>query len=181
MKEGRMTDAVQVSTRSVRHVAVDTGRPWGELKAAYEQVVPHFDRLEAIGVVLSDSGWEAITRLSDATATNGLVNFFTFDPSPVMALNGHKAKGVTYLAGNIVKAEAGFAVDPACFLYIPLRIAISASGPETSASLSFDHPRDLFAAFPPGLEAVSTEFVETLATILDLLGVPGADLVREAE
>jgi hypothetical protein len=175
-----MTDAVKVSTRSVRHVAVDTGRRWDEVKAAYEQVVPHFDRLEAIGVVLSQSGWEAITRLSAATATNGLVNFFTFDPSPVMALNGHTAKGVTYLAGNIVKAEAGFAVDPACFLYIPLRIGISASGPEASAILSFDHPRDLFEAFAPGLEEVSADFVETLASVLDLLEVPGADLVREA-
>jgi uncharacterized protein (DUF302 family) len=174
-----MTDAVQVSTREVRHIAVDTGRPWDEFKAAYEEIVPHFDRLEAIGVVLSQSGWEAIKRLSAATATNGLVNFFTFDPSPVMALNGHKGKGVTYLAGNIVKAEVGFATDPSCFLYIPLRIVISTTGPDTSAVLSFDHPRDLFAGFAAGLEAVTADFLETLASVLELLGVPGADLVRE--
>jgi hypothetical protein len=172
-----MTDPVRVVSRAVRQVSVDTGRPWAEFRAAYEHVVPNFDRLEAIGVVISNSGWEAITRLSSATATNGLVNFFTFDPSPVMALNGHAGKGVTYLAGNIVKAEVGFAVDPSCFLYIPLRITIS-SVDGTNSTLLFDHPRDLFAAFDSGLDAVTDDFVETLAGLLDLLEVPGADMLR---
>jgi hypothetical protein len=172
-----MADPVRVVSRPVRQVVVDTGRPWVEFRAAYEHTVPNFDRLEAIGVVLSNSGWDAIARLSSATATNDLVNFFTFDPSPVMALNGHVGKGVTYLAGNIVKAELGFAVDPSCFLYIPLRITIS-SGDGADSRLLFDHPRDLFAAFDDGLSAVAEDFVETLAGLLDLLGVPGADVVR---
>jgi hypothetical protein len=174
-----MTDRVQVSSRTVRQIAIDSGRPWDELRAAYEQAVPKFDRLEAIGVVLSQSGWEAINRLSSATATNGLVNFFTFDPSPVMALNGHQGKVVTYLAGNIAKAEVGFGANPSCFLYIPLRIAISSVTPDSNATLLFDHPRDLFAAFPMDLDAVTDDFVETLAGLLELLEVPGADLVRQ--
>jgi hypothetical protein len=174
-----MTDTVHIARRAVRHVAIDTGRSWGAFRAAYEQAVPSFDRLEAIGVVLSQSGWEAITRLSNATATNGLVNFFTFDPSPVMALNGCEGSVVTYLAGNIVKAEVGFAANPSCFLYIPLRIAIASAGPQDDAKLLFDHPRDLFAALPTGLEPVIADFVETLARLLELLEVPGADVVRD--
>jgi hypothetical protein len=172
-----MADPLRVVSRAVRQVSIDTGRPWAEFRAAYEHAVPSFDRLEAIGVVLSNSGWDAITRLSQATATNGLVNFFTFDPSPVMALNGHGGKGVTYLAGNIVKAEVGFAIDPACFLYIPLRITI-ASVDSTDSTLLFDHPRDLFAAFGSGLNAVTDDFVEALAGLLELLELPGADVVR---
>jgi len=38
--------------------------------------------------VRSGAGWSGITALSDATAGNGLVNIFTFDPSPLMKLNG---------------------------------------------------------------------------------------------
>ena len=116
---------VRTTTRSVRHFDIDTGRSFTGFRAAYEAAVPHFDRLEAIGVTLSKSGWDAIQRLSDVTAINGFVNFFTFDPSPVMAVHGHTGHAVTYLAGNIVQAEPGFGIDPSCFLYIPLRVAIT--------------------------------------------------------
>jgi uncharacterized protein (DUF302 family) len=177
-ERNQMSQQVQVVSRAVRYVTVDTDRPWVEFRAAYEAAVPHFDRLEAIGVVLSDSGWDAIARLSNATATNGLVNFFEFDPSPVMALNGNCGKVVTYLAGNIVKAEVGFRRDPACFLYVPLRVAI-ACGEDGNARLTFDHPCDLFDAFGDHvLDGVAKEFTETLAGVLELLAVPGADVIR---
>jgi hypothetical protein len=110
-----MRKDIQIVTRPVRQITIDTGRPWAELRQAYEREVPSFDRLEAIGVILSDSGWGAIRRLSDATAVNGFVNFFTFDPTPVMRLNGSVGSGVTYLTGNIVKAEPGFRAQPASF------------------------------------------------------------------
>ena len=47
-----MPKAVQVVTRPVRQITIKTGRPWSEFRAAYERAVPHFDRLEAIGVRL---------------------------------------------------------------------------------------------------------------------------------
>src|SRR6202453_4006294 len=121
-----MSEQALVRARTVHHIRIDSGRPYAQFRTDYETVVPSFDRLEAIGVVKSDAGWTAIESLSDATATHGLVNFFTFDPSPVMKLNGNTGHGVTYLAGNIVDAEKGFRADPACFLYLPLRIVLSA-------------------------------------------------------
>jgi hypothetical protein len=89
-----MPTEIQIVTRPVRQITVDTGRRWSDFRADYDRAVPSFDRLEAIGVVLSDSGWDAITRLSDATAVRGLVNFFMFDPSPVMHLNGATGNAV---------------------------------------------------------------------------------------
>jgi uncharacterized protein (DUF302 family) len=134
--------------------------------------VPHFDRLKAIGVVLSGSGWEAIQRLSDATAVNGLVNLFVFDPSPVIAFNGPAGNAVTYMTGNIVKAEVGLREHPACFLYLPLRVVIAADdGGE--AELRIDHPVDLFSAFGnPVPDAVAADFCSTFAGLLSDLGVP---------
>src|ERR1700689_941259 len=99
---------VTIKARTVRHIAVATGRPYDEFRAAYEAAVPSFDRLEAIGVVKSGAGWAAIEGLSRNTATHGFVNFFTFDPSPVMKLNGNTGRGVTYLAGNIVRPNGDF-------------------------------------------------------------------------
>jgi hypothetical protein len=116
-------------------------------------------------------GWTAIESLSNSTAIHGLVNFFTFDPSPVMKLHGNTGHAVTYLAGNIVKAERGFRIDPATFLYVPLRIVI-AEGPAGNGQISFDHPADLFAVYGnPELDPVSSEFTATLAGVLSLLGL----------
>jgi hypothetical protein len=166
-----MSERISTVTRPVRQITIKTGRPWAEFRAAYEEAVPQFDRLEAIGVVLSGGGWEGITRLSEATATNGFANFFVFDPSPVMALHGNAGKAVTYLTGNILKAEAGFSALPHCFLYVPLRIVIAAKDGD-DAEMSFDHPADLFAAYStPELAAVGRDFAQTLAALLDHLGL----------
>jgi uncharacterized protein (DUF302 family) len=163
---------ITVNARSVRHVAIATGRPYADFRAAYESAVPAFDRLEAVGVVLSGVGWPGIEGLSRNTATHGLVSFFTFDPSPVMKLNGSGRRGVTYLSGNIVEAEKGFRVDPACFLYLPLRMMIS-EDVDGTAVLSFDVPADLFEAFPgAALAPVAATFTRTLAQLLEHLGLP---------
>jgi uncharacterized protein (DUF302 family) len=163
---------IEIEKRNVRHINIHTGRQYEEFRDQYETAVPHFDRLEAIGVVVSGSGWEAIQRLSAATASQGFVNFFTFDPSPVMKLNGNTGRGVTYLAGNIVEAERGFRIDPSCFLYVPLRVAI-VEGPNGQAVLSFDHPSDLFAVFAePELDSVGMGFSQLWARLLEHLDLP---------
>ena len=162
---------IHIVTRPVRQITICTGRPWAEFRADYERAVPAFDRLEAVGVVLSDSGWEAIERLSAATAVHGFVNFFTFDPSPVMATNGNTGHAVTYLTGNIVEAEVGFREQPACFLYVPLRVVIAADRND-QAVLAFDHPADLFDAYGDNkLDAVGAKFAALFAGLLEELRV----------
>ncbi len=121
----------------------------------------------------SGSGWDAIQRLSEATATNGFVNFFVFDPSPVMHVNGSTGRAVTYLTGNIVKAERGFRQLPGCFLYLPLRVVIATADDDGEATLTFDHPADLFAAYgDAALDAVAAEFCASLAALLTHLEAP---------
>jgi uncharacterized protein (DUF302 family) len=168
------TARIETQARPVRHFAIDSGRPYAELRADYESAVPPFDRLEAIGVTLSGAGWSAIRGLSEATAVNGFVNFFVFDPSPVMKLNGNTGHGVTYLAGNIVAAEPGFRADPSCFLYIPLRIAI-AERPDGGGRLSFDSPSDLFGVFGQEARDVGSGFTKALAGLLCHLDLPVPD------
>jgi uncharacterized protein (DUF302 family) len=164
---------IEVVTRPVRQITIHTGRPWSQFRDDYERAVPRFDRLEAIGVVHSGSGWDAIQRLSEVTATNGFVNFCVFDPSPVMHLNGSTGRAVTYLTGNIVKAERGFRQLPGCFLYLPLRVVIATADDDGEATLTIDHPADLFAAYgDAALDAVAAEFCSSLAALLTHLEAP---------
>lgn len=167
-----MSDAVTIRPRTVRHVSIDSGQPYAVFRAAYEAAVPAFDRLEAEGVVRSGPDWSGTIALSDATAGQGLVNVFTFDPSPLLKLNGSTRQGVTYLAANIVRAERGFRADPGSLLYIPLRIMISETGHGTG-QISFDLPADQMAVFDdPGLDAVGAGSGKTLARLLRHLGLP---------
>jgi hypothetical protein len=167
-----MSDAVTIRPRIVRHVSIDSGQPYAAFRDTCETAVPAFDRLEAMGVVRSGAGWNGITALSDATAGQGLASVFTFDPSPLMTLNGNTRRGVTYLAANIIGAERGFRVDPASFLYIPLRIMISETEKGTG-QISFDLPADQMTIFGhPELDHVGAGAGRTLAVLLDHLGVP---------
>lgn len=118
---------------------------------------------------VSNAGWDASERLPEA---NGFVNFFIFDPSPVMHLNGSAGNAVTYITGNIVKAEPGFRKRPGCLLYIPLRVVISA-GHDEEAQLTIDHPADLLAAYgDPTLDHVAAETCMDFARLLRQLGAP---------
>ncbi len=164
--------AITITPRTVRHIEIATGRAYEQFRAEYEAAVPPFDRLEAIGVVTSGAGWAGIQSLSRNTAVYGLVSFFTFDPSPVMRLNGNTRRGVTYLSGNIIEAEKGFRVDPACFLYLPLRIVIS-EATDGTAVLGIDAPADLFGVFPgPEMVDVAGVFTRTFGQLLQHLGLP---------
>ncbi|MGO9955999.1 MAG: hypothetical protein ACLP50_08450 [Solirubrobacteraceae bacterium] len=167
-----MSKDVQIVTRPVRQITINTGRRWAEFRGDYERAVPSFDRPEAVRVVLGDSDWDAIERLSETTATNGFVNFFTFEPSPVMHLTGSAGNAVTYMTGNIIKAEPGFRKRPGCLIYILLRVVISA-GHDREAQLTIDHPADLFAAYgDPALDRVAAGICMDFADLLGQLGAP---------
>ena len=58
-----MSGQTTITPRTVRHVAIGTGRPYESFRAEYETAVPSFDRLEAIGVVKSGAGYEFLPAL----------------------------------------------------------------------------------------------------------------------
>jgi hypothetical protein len=163
---------IRVAPRIVRQLILDADRPFDIMRAAYEEAVPSFDRMEAIGVAISGGGWEGITRLSEATAVHGLVNFFTFDPSPVMKLNGNHRRAVTYMSGNIVEAEKGFGINPACIIYLPLRVVIAECDDDNS-ELIIDWPSDLLSAFTDdGMKTIGQDFNQTIADLFEHLALP---------
>ena len=72
-----------------------------------------------------------------------------------------------------MKAEHGFRQLPGCFLYLPLRVVIAAANDDGEASLTIDHPADLFAAYgDAALDAVAAEFCSSLAALLTHLEAP---------
>jgi hypothetical protein len=163
---------INVAPRVVRQLSVDASRPFDVLRSAYERAVPPFDYLEAMGVAISGGGWDGIIRLFETTAVHGLVNFFTFDPSTVMRLNGSSRRAVTYLSGNIVRMGSGFRVDPSCLLYVPLRLVIVELD-EDNSELSLDLPSDLLMALSAEMPStVGRDFNRVLAELFQHLALP---------
>jgi uncharacterized protein (DUF302 family) len=165
-------EVITRAIRPVRHFTIDTGRPYEGFRAEWEEAVPAFSRDEAMKVVAAGGDWKAIRALSDATAIHGFVNFFQFDPSPVLMLAGSSLRGVTYLTSSIILGEQFFRHDPAILLYAPLRMVI-AERTNGSATLSFDKPSDLFAVFANDeINAASIVFEHKLVELLRYLAVP---------
>jgi hypothetical protein len=163
---------IKVAPRVVRQLSIDAGRPFDVLRSAYERAVPPFDYLEAMGVDISGGGWDGIIRLSETTAVHGLVNFFTFDPSPVMRLNGSSRRAVTYMSGNLVRMDPGFRVNPSCLLYVPLRLVIVELDDDNS-ELSLDLPSDLLIPLAEEMPStVGRDFNHVLADLFQHLALP---------
>jgi hypothetical protein len=104
---------------TVRHFDIDTGRPYDDYRAAYETAVPHFDRLEAIGVTLSGAGWTAIQGLSDATTPAFVLHNTAADgvpagaPAPGAAERDHRPEraavpGRSCSATGLARAKYNF-------------------------------------------------------------------------
>jgi uncharacterized protein (DUF302 family) len=89
-----------------------------------------------------------------------------------MRLNGNHRRAVTYMSGNIVKAEKGFSINPACIIYLPLRVVI-AECDEDNSELTIDWPSDLISAFTDnGMKDIGQEFNQTIADLFEHLALP---------
>jgi Domain of unknown function DUF302 len=117
----------------------------------------------------------ALSRVQQYTAEhapNSFINFWTFDPTPMMRLVGHHTRAITYMMGNNVVAETMFRHDPGVMLYAPLRTAIYEDN-TGRVHLSIDQPSSKFASFSdPRIGEVGRQLDAKLAALLRLLDLP---------
>src|SRR5262249_24183290 len=141
------------------------------LRQRFESLVPTIDFAELTEEILSgDLG--RVQRYTAEHAPNSLVNFWTFDPTPMMQLLGHSTRAITYMMGNNVIAETMYRHDPGVMLYAPLRTEIYETTDGT-VHLSIDQPSSKFGSFgDPRIAEVGEQLDAKLAALLRLLGVP---------
>jgi len=162
-------------TKTIPHLVnrfvIDTDDTFDDLRQRFESLVPTIDFAELTDVIESGD-LSRVRQYTAEHAPNSFVNFWTFDPTPMMALVGHRTRAITYMVGNNVIAETMFRHDPGVMLYAPLRTAIyedNAGG----VHLSIDQPSSRFASFAdPRITEVGSVLDTKLAALLRLLGVP---------
>jgi hypothetical protein len=136
-------------TTTIAHLVnrfdVDVDATFDEIRQRYETLVPTINFAELTELI--ESGDLArVQQYTAAHAPHSFVNFWTFDPTPMMQLIGHRTRAITYMMGNNVIVETMFRHDPGVMLYAPLRTAIY-QGIAGRVHFGIDQPSSKFAAF----------------------------------
>ena len=162
-------------TKTIPHLVnrfvIDTDDTFDDLRQRFESLVPTIDFAEFTEVIESRE-LARVQRYTAEHAPHSFVNFWTFDPTPMMTLAGHRTRAITYMMGNNVIAETMYRHHPGVMLYAPLRTAIY-EDTDGAVHLSIDQPSSRFASFgDPRITEVGAQLDAKLAALLRLLGVP---------
>ncbi len=155
----------------VNRLVIDTDDPFDDVRQRYESLVPTIDFGELTDLIEAGD-LSRVRQYTAEHAPHSFVNFWTFDPTPMMHLVGHRTQAVTYMMGNNIIVETMFRHDPGVMLYAPMRTAIY----EDTAGrvhLSVDQPSSRFASFGDSrITEVGLQLDVKLAALLHLLGLP---------
>ena len=113
-----------VFPHQVTRLVFDTGQPYEEFRARYEDAVPEVDLKRLAEFTERGASWREVVADADAAARLGLLMYWRADMTPLMSLAGDSAPCTAYLMGNHTIAERMYRHDPSVMLYAPLRTAI---------------------------------------------------------
>jgi hypothetical protein len=163
--DGKGFDAVP---DRVTRLVIDVNASLDEFKSRYEQAVPAFspDKLADV------ADWTAVVARTAELAPHGFLLYGKVDAAPVMELNGHSQRAVSYLMGNHVVAETMYGKDPGVMLYAPLRTLIY-EDLNGKVHFSIDQPSTRFSSFGnDDIAATGKQLDQKLAELLAHLGLP---------
>ena len=155
----------------VNRLVIDADATFEDLRGRYESLVPEIDPDE-LRMVIEKGDLDEVARYTAEHTPHTFARFWTFDPTPMMRLLGHRTKVITYMMGNNVVVETMYRHDPAVMLYAPLRTAIyTDTAGETHFSI--DQPSTRFASFgDPRIAEVGRLLDSKLVALLQLLKLP---------
>jgi uncharacterized protein (DUF302 family) len=160
----------------VTRLMVDVGAPFDEFKSRFEQAVPAFSPDKIAGL----PDWNAVVVRTAEIAPHGFLLYGKVDASPVMRLNGHTQRAVTYLMGNHTVAETMYGKDPGVMLYAPLRTLIY-EDLKGKVHFSVDQPSTRFSSFDnDDIAATGKRLDQKLASLMADLGLPVPGVLRKA-
>ena len=152
----------------VTRLVIDVDSSFDEFKNRYEEAVPAFSPEKIAGL----PDWNAVVARTAELAPQGFLLYGKVDASPVMKLNGHTRRAVTYLMGNHTVAETMYGKDPGVMLYAPLRTLIY-EDLNGKVHFSIDQPSTRFSSFGnDDIAATGKRLDEKLAGLLAHLALP---------
>ena len=105
------TDATHTVAHTVNRLVIDTDAAFDDVRRRYESLFPTIDFAELTALVNAGDLSE-VKQYTAEHAPHTFVNFWTFDPTPMMQLVGQGTRAITYMMGNNVIVERMFRHDP---------------------------------------------------------------------
>jgi hypothetical protein len=171
LKEEPLT-AVDSFPHQVVRLGFDTGQPYEEFRARYEDAVPTVDADRLAEFARLGTPWPGVVADADASAPHGFLIYWRADCTPVMSLAGDPTLCTAYLMGNHTIAEQMYRHDASVMLYAPLRTVIYVDAADRTRFV-VDEPSAVFDSFSsPPISRVGTELNRKLAGLLEALDVP---------
>ena len=109
---------------TVNRLLIDTDAAFDDVRRRYESLVSTIDFAELIALVNAGDLSE-VKQYTAEHAPHTFVNFWTFDPTPMMQLFGYRTRAITYMMANNVIVERMFRHDPGvmrCVCLADLRV-----------------------------------------------------------
>jgi uncharacterized protein (DUF302 family) len=157
---------------TMTRLVINTGIPFNEFVAAFEEAAPAFDPAPVTAVVERGGTWEDIRAEVAKNAPNELMQYAKIDATPLLSVAGHTTKAIEYLIGNHVIAESMFRFDPKTLLYAPLRMLVY-SDEDDNAVFTMDKPSTAFGSL--GLAQITTVGESLDRKVANLLRLAGVD------
>jgi uncharacterized protein (DUF302 family) len=152
----------------VTRLVIDVNASFDDFRARYESAVPAFAPDKILGL----PDWNAVVARTAELAPHGFLIYGKVDATPVMKLNGHKERAVTYLMGNHTVAETMYGKDPGVMLYAPLRTVLYEDG-NGRVHFAIDQPGTRFSSFGnKDIAATGKRLDAKLAVLLRDLALP---------
>ena len=171
-KEVQMPDvSVSRADHTMTRLNINTGIPFDEFRAAFENAAPSFDPAPYLEIIHAGGSWADVEATVAAYAPHGLMIYAIIDATALMAFAGHEGQAVEYLLGNHVIAETMFRRDRNALLYAPLRVLVF-SDSAGDAVFGIDQPSTVFAGLDdPEVAATGVLLDGKVSGLLRAIGV----------
>jgi hypothetical protein len=140
-EDGSMSRTTQ-KTVSIEHVTIASTKPFEDIRAALEALVPRLDD-EALQLLRDGKPGLALARLERGPA---LSIFGSRDHGGLLQIAGLRRKAIQYDIGNPLTASKMTRHRISAALYAPIRVLLRES-PEGYAAFEYDSPKSVFGQF----------------------------------
>jgi uncharacterized protein (DUF302 family) len=130
----------------IEHVRVKTGKPFGEVVAAFEARLGRFDPAVYEQLRNGDAPEAVRARIEGMAGPSGFMLFRTSDHGALLRLAGQTKKAIQYLVGNPLFALQMTQHDLRAGLYAPLRVLLY-EDEEGTTCVEYDRPSSQFGQF----------------------------------
>lgn len=137
--------SASIVTFEATRITIDSPHDFVTTRARFDDLVPAFDQLVAVDLILRNSEWSEVEdAIAGLVGPEGFMALSRLDHGALVSLRAQPIEATQYLVGNPVIASRMVSVDTKAALYAPFTVAIHAD--ELGTHVSYTTPSSLLGS-----------------------------------